>query len=97
MQTLHASAPAAMTAESQCKGEQCGTCDAGGERSLEDYTFTGSGQSAEASLADQAAQSAAASTFEVSAAISLPLRACAASAETAICIHILFVAGDTLL
>ena len=32
---------------------------------MEDYTFTGSAQSAEASLADQAAQSAAASTFEV--------------------------------
>lgn len=41
---------------------------AGGERPLEDYTFAGSGQSAEASLADQAAQSAAASTFEVSIA-----------------------------
>ena len=38
---------------------------AGGEKSLEDYTFSGSGQSGEASLAEQAAQSAAASTFEV--------------------------------
>ena len=60
---------------------QCGTCDAGGERSLEDYTFTGSGQSAEASLADQAAQSAAASTFEVLTSIPLPLGARVASAE----------------
>ena len=64
---LCASAPAALIAVFGAKAERCGTCNAGGERSLEDYTFTGSKQSAEASLADQAAQSAAASTFEVSA------------------------------
>ena len=56
---------------------------AGGEKSLEDYTFSGS--SGEASLAEQAAQSAAASTFEV------PFHAlCCDTLGAANCIVLLF-------
>ena len=55
---------------------------AGGEKSLEDYTFSGSGQPGEASLAEQAAQSAAASTFEVALHA---LRATPLGRRTAIC------------